>query len=106
MADELPQAPASDEVPVLSVRDLAFGHGAERTWEHVDFELYAGEVALLVGPNGAGKTTLLKCLAGWMNPRAGEVWVDGVLSLLGAEAAALGLLVACAVFLSMIASSR
>jgi len=36
----------------------------------------AASVALL-GPNGAGKTTLLKLLAGMLQPRAGQVTLDG-----------------------------
>lgn len=66
-----------DEAPVLDAYDLASGYAGSPVWSQVDVTLYAGEVAFLVGPNGAGKTTLLKCLAGWMNPTAGEVRICG-----------------------------
>ncbi|HET6572697.1 MAG TPA: ABC-F family ATP-binding cassette domain-containing protein, partial [Fimbriiglobus sp.] len=53
--------------------DLARGYDATPLFEHVTFELHAGERAGFVGPNGAGKTTLLKVLAGIDEPEAGSV---------------------------------
>lgn len=34
-------------------------------------------MAFLTGPNGAGKSTLFRCLAGWLEPRSGEVLLAG-----------------------------
>ena len=46
-------------------------------FEGLDFELSAGQLALVVGPNGAGKTTLLRVLAGLAPPTNGTVtWHD------------------------------
>jgi signal transduction histidine kinase/ABC-type multidrug transport system ATPase subunit len=39
----------------------------------VDLEVGAGQVVALVGENGAGKTTVVKCIAGVVEPDAGEV---------------------------------
>jgi iron complex transport system ATP-binding protein len=36
-----------------------------------------GEVVGLIGPNGSGKSTLLKLLAGLLEPREGQVHLDG-----------------------------
>jgi NitT/TauT family transport system ATP-binding protein len=43
----------------------------------VSFTVAAGELVCLVGPSGCGKTTLLRCLAGLLQPTAGEVRVEG-----------------------------
>jgi branched-chain amino acid transport system ATP-binding protein len=51
--------------------------GGHRAVDDVSFELERGAIGGLIGPNGAGKTTLFNCLAGFMTPSAGQVWVDG-----------------------------
>ena len=48
-----------------------------RALEDVSLEVRRGEVLGLVGDNGAGKTTLVKCIAGVLQPDAGEIAVDG-----------------------------
>jgi iron(III) transport system ATP-binding protein len=37
-----------------------------------------GEFVALLGPSGCGKTTLLRLIAGFEEPDAGEVWLDGL----------------------------
>ena len=44
---------------------------------NLTFTVQPGELVCLVGPSGCGKTTLLKCLAGLLEPTAGEVLVEG-----------------------------
>ena len=56
-----------------------FGTGDEQTkaLDDVSLELPYGEMVLLVGPSGCGKTTLISCVAGLLDPTAGEVEVLG-----------------------------
>jgi peptide/nickel transport system ATP-binding protein len=53
---------------ILSAKGLTkvFGFGATKTLavDHVDLELYKGEVVSIVGESGSGKTTLSKMILG------------------------------------------
>ena len=62
------------------VHDYAAGTehgGALRALAGVDFEAREGELVAVIGPNGSGKSTLIKCLAGLLEPTAGEVHLSG-----------------------------
>ena len=56
-----------------------FGFGRNKTLavDHVDLNLYEGEVVSLVGESGSGKTTLAKMLLGLINQTEGEVYFQG-----------------------------
>ncbi|NOQ76387.1 MAG: ATP-binding cassette domain-containing protein [Methylococcaceae bacterium] len=47
-------------------------------YEHLNLELDAGEMLMVVGSNGKGKTTLARLIAGLMVPQRGSILVDGV----------------------------
>lgn len=47
--------------------------------DHVNFQLYQGEIHALLGENGAGKSTLMNILSGLYRPDAGEIFVKGKL---------------------------
>jgi peptide/nickel transport system ATP-binding protein len=57
-----------------------FGFGGHKTVavDHVDMNLYEGEVVSIVGESGSGKTTLAKILLGLINQTEGEVYFQGV----------------------------
>jgi len=56
-----------------------FGVGSHKTLavDHVDMNLYEGEVVSIVGESGSGKTTLAKILLGLINSTEGEVYFQG-----------------------------
>ncbi len=56
-----------------------FGFGRRQTVavDHVDLNLYEGEVVSIVGESGSGKTTLAKILLGLINETAGDVFFQG-----------------------------
>jgi spermidine/putrescine transport system ATP-binding protein len=45
--------------------------------ESVSLDVEQGEFLTLLGESGSGKTTLLRILAGFEEPTAGRVWLDG-----------------------------
>ncbi|HEY3527745.1 MAG TPA: ABC transporter ATP-binding protein [Nocardioides sp.] len=44
----------------------------------IDIEIKPGEFFTLLGPSGCGKTTTLRMLAGFEQPTAGQIFIDGV----------------------------
>ena len=65
----------------LSIKGLTkvFGLGRHKTVavDHVDMDLYEGEVVSIVGESGSGKTTFAKMLLGLINSTEGEVYFQG-----------------------------
>ncbi len=43
----------------------------------IDLDIHAGEFFSLLGPSGCGKTTTLRMIAGFEEPSAGEILLDG-----------------------------
>jgi peptide/nickel transport system ATP-binding protein len=68
---------------ILSTKGLTkiFGFGGTKTLavDHVDLELYKGEVVSIVGESGSGKTTLAKMLLGLISITEGEIYFQGKL---------------------------
>jgi heme exporter protein A len=60
-------------VPLLEARALGFHRQDEPVFAPLDFQLHAGELALVEGDNGSGKTTLLRMLAGLLHVGMGEL---------------------------------
>jgi len=44
---------------------------------NVSFEVYAGEIFIIMGLSGSGKSTMVRCLSRLVEPTAGEVLLDG-----------------------------
>ena len=65
----------------VSVHDLTktYGEGdlAVAAVRHVNLDVEAGEVVLIMGPSGSGKTTLLLMLGAMLRPTSGSITVDG-----------------------------
>src|SRR5688572_19309391 len=51
--------------------------GPLSVFDRLSLDVAPGSFVAVVGPSGCGKTTLLLCLAGLLQPTAGEVRVDG-----------------------------
>jgi fructose transport system ATP-binding protein len=70
-------AAAQERVPVLAARNVSKRFGSVVALEHIDFEVYPGEVVALIGDNGAGKSTLIKILSGTLAPDSGTLLMRG-----------------------------
>ena len=61
----------------LVAEKLSSRRGARTLYVGLSFAAEPGEALLVTGPNGAGKTTLLRTLAGFLQPEAGNVRLEG-----------------------------
>ena len=66
------------DTPIIDARSLHSFYGASHILHGVDFSLRAGEAVGLMGRNGMGKTTLIRTLIGHVEPRLGEVKINGL----------------------------
>ena len=63
--------------PLLSVKNVVKRFGGLTAVNHVNLDVYPGEVVGLVGDNAAGKSTLIKCVSGVHQPEEGEIFFNG-----------------------------
>jgi len=68
--------PASQ--PLLRVEALTKRFGDFTALDRLSLDIYEGEFFALLGPSGCGKTTLLRLIAGFEEPSAGRIVLDGV----------------------------
>ena len=68
----------TDAVPFIKIRDLVKKFDGIVAVDDVWLDIYRGEFFSLLGPSGCGKTTLLRMLAGFEEPTAGSIEIDGV----------------------------
>jgi len=63
--------------PLLELRGLSKRFGETRAVAGVTASFEAGEYVCILGPSGCGKTTLLRLIAGFEEPTAGDVLLEG-----------------------------
>lgn len=62
---------------MIEVRDLSCGYAGRNVLQSVSLQIHKGQMTGLLGPNGSGKSTLLKALSGVLQPRSGEILLQG-----------------------------
>ncbi len=72
------QAAAPDREPVILVEDLTCRFGDRTILENVSFQVYRGEIFVVLGGSGCGKSTLLRHIVGLHRPAAGRIVVNGI----------------------------
>ena len=62
---------------IIRVKDLVGRYGEVVILEDISFNVYEGEVFVILGGSGCGKSTLMKHIIGLIQPYSGEVTIDG-----------------------------
>ena len=61
----------------LQMRGITKRFGGIVANNHVDLDVYRGEILAILGENGCGKTTLMNMISGIYFPDEGKIFVDG-----------------------------
>jgi ABC-type sugar transport system ATPase subunit len=61
----------------IELVNLSKAYGPVRAVRDLSFTIENGEFVVFVGPSGCGKTTTLRLIAGFEEPDAGEIRIDG-----------------------------
>jgi branched-chain amino acid transport system ATP-binding protein len=63
--------------PLLELKDVHSYYGNIHALKGISLTVNKGEVVTLIGSNGAGKSTTLRTISGILQPRQGEIWLEG-----------------------------
>ncbi|MEL0620148.1 spermidine/putrescine ABC transporter ATP-binding protein PotA [Psychrobacter proteolyticus] len=69
--------PHDDQV-LLQLTGLKKTYDQTEVLKDINLDIKHGEFLTLLGPSGCGKTTLLRLIAGFEQPNAGAIYLDGV----------------------------
>ncbi|NUB46235.1 ABC transporter ATP-binding protein [Fertoebacter nigrum] len=69
--------PLSQTDPFIRVENVSKSFGTFQAVKDVSLTIEKGEIFALLGGSGCGKTTLLRMLAGFEDPSAGRIFIDG-----------------------------
>lgn len=63
--------------PILTLKNVTKEYPGVLALDHMNLEVYPGEVHALMGENGAGKSTLIKVVSGAIKPNGGTIEYEG-----------------------------
>src|SRR5690606_13768301 len=63
--------------PMVRLAGVSKRFGDNLVVDSLDLDIGAGEFFTLLGPSGCGKTTTLRMIAGFEEPSAGSILIDG-----------------------------
>jgi ATP-binding cassette subfamily B protein len=62
----------------FELRNVTFAYGDQQVLHHLNLQVPAGKVTVLLGPSGSGKTTIADLMIRLYDPASGAVMLDGV----------------------------
>ena len=64
--------------PIIKVENLTVQYGDNLVLDDLSFDVYEGEIFVILGESGCGKTTILRHMVGLRKPEGGSVLVGGI----------------------------
>lgn len=61
----------------VQIRDLSMSYGDLEVLKGIDLDIAKGTVTCIIGPSGSGKSTLLRCINRLVEPKCGDIQLDG-----------------------------
>lgn len=77
MQDTAPDTTSPSPSPIIQIRGLTNRFGHQIVHEHLDLDVYPGEIIGIVGGSGTGKSVLMRSILGLHRPDAGDIRVFG-----------------------------
>ena len=68
---------AHSPAPIIRIRGLTNRFGQQVVHDHLDLDVYPGEIIGIVGGSGTGKSVLMRSILGLHQPNAGDICVFG-----------------------------
>lgn len=78
MTDSSSQIQTTDLDALLKITGLKKTYDQTEVLTDINLNIKHGEFLTLLGPSGCGKTTLLRLIAGFEQPSAGAIYLDGI----------------------------
>ena len=74
-------------MPIIRVENLTAAYEETIVFDNISFDVYKGEVFVILGGSGCGKSTLMKQMIGLYKPASGKIFIDGqdIVSAEGSE---------------------
>lgn len=66
-----------EQTPIIQVRHFTAAYDGAVLLDDLSFDVYPGEVFVILGGSGSGKSTLLKHMIGLYRPAAGSILIEG-----------------------------
>ena len=67
---------STHETPIIEVRQFTAGYDGQLLLRDLSFDVFAGEVFVILGGSGSGKSTLLKHMIGLYQPMTGSIRIE------------------------------
>ncbi|MDR4506651.1 MAG: ATP-binding cassette domain-containing protein [Candidatus Brocadiaceae bacterium] len=68
---------SSNRETIIQAKNITVAYGDAVIIDNISFEVFRGEVFVILGGSGCGKSTLLKQMIGLYKPAAGNIFIDG-----------------------------